>query len=90
MFCSDSAQLSFVLRVLGYLGCASIVNNTASVVLSPTSSRALIRQSKVLFACYTEDDKLLPICHAAEKNLRRPANPCSNHARAVDEKITLA
>jgi hypothetical protein len=34
---SDSAQLSFVLWVLGYLGCANIVNNAASAVLSPTS-----------------------------------------------------
>jgi hypothetical protein len=34
---SDSAQLSFVLWVLGYLGCASIADNAASAVLSPTS-----------------------------------------------------
>ena len=55
----DSAQLSFVLWVLGFLGCTSIVNNAD---------------------CCTEDGKLLPICHAAAKNLRRPANPCSNRA----------
>jgi|SRR5262245_23371036 len=41
---------------------------------------SLDRPCKVLFACYTEDEKLLPICHAAAKNLRRPANPCSNRA----------
>src|SRR6516162_8583589 len=73
MFCSDSAQLSFVLWVLGYLGCASIVNNAASVVLCPTSRASdppeCGPRCKVLFACYTEDDKLLPICHAAAKNL---------------------
>jgi hypothetical protein len=27
-----------------------------------------------------EDDELLPTCHAAAKNLRHPANPCSNRA----------
>jgi hypothetical protein len=32
---SESAQLSFVLWVLGYLGCASIVNNAASAVPLP-------------------------------------------------------
>jgi hypothetical protein len=94
MFCSDSAQLSFVLWVLGYLGCASIVDNAASAVLSPTSRASDPAECgprcKVLFACYTEDDKLLPICHAAAKTSGVLRIPCSNRARAVDEKITPA
>ena len=59
---ADSTPRAYRLKV----GNASFPNSTTTGAIP----------CKVLLACYTEDDKLLPICHAAAKNLRRPANPC--------------